>query len=156
MMGNIMSERPFKMPISFPVIGEGIRSKTKIYFGFSFENADHLDRYDAIMKALSDVNVFNAGKKRDEAERVLGQLLPDLYKLQAQSKLIDEQAKALREAIKEKDALLEEQDTELFALGCKIDALQAEKDRAVATIEMIPPEVRRALEQKLKRHGKER
>ena len=52
--------------------------------------------------------------------------------------------------------MLEEQDTELFALGCKIDALQAEKDRAVATIEMIPPEVRRALEQKLKRHGKER
>ncbi|MBQ2064268.1 MAG: plasmid recombination protein, partial [Firmicutes bacterium] len=112
--------------------------------------------YDAIMKALSDVNVFNAGKKRDEAERVLGQFLPDLYKLQAQSRLIDEQAKALREAIKEKDALLEEQDTELFALACKVDALQAEKDKAVATIEMIPPDLRRALEEKRKQHGKER
>ena len=87
---------------------------------------------------------------------MLGQFLPDLYKLQAQSRLIDEQAKALREAIKEKDALLEEQDTELFALACKVDALQAEKDKAVATIEMIPPDLRRALEEKRKQHGKER
>ena len=58
------------------------------------------------------------------------------------------------EAIKEKDALLEEQDTELFALACKIDALQAEKDKAVAAIEMLPPDLRCKLEQK--QYGKER
>ena len=106
------------------------------------------------MKAISDVTVFNSGRKRDEALALLGQYLPDLYKLQAQSKLIDEQAKAMREAIKEKDALLEEQDTELFALACKIDALQAEKDKAVAAIEMLPPELRRALEQRTKKGAK--
>ena len=112
--------------------------------------------YDAIMKALCDINVFNAGKKRDEAVRVLGQLMPDLYKLQAQSRLIDEQAKALREAIRQKDALLEEQDTELFALGCRIDALQAEKDKAVAAIEMLPPDLRCKLEQQSNHYRKER
>ncbi|MBQ6903836.1 MAG: hypothetical protein IJQ26_04890, partial [Lachnospiraceae bacterium] len=110
--------------------------------------------YDAIMKAISDVTVFNSGRKRDEALALLGQLMPDLYKLQAQSRLIDEQAKALREAIRQKDALLEEQDTELFALACKIDALQAEKDKAVAAIEMLPPDLRCKLEQK--QYGKER
>ncbi len=110
----------------------------------------------AVKKRLSDVNVFNAGKKRDEAVRVLGRLMPDLYKLQAQSRLIDEQAKALREAIKQKDALLEEQDTELFALGCKVDALQVEKDKAVAAIEMLPPDLRCKLEQQSNRYRKER
>ena len=105
---------------------------------------------------LSEELIQRYDKKRDEAEKVLGRLLPDLYKLQAQSQLIDEQAKALREAIKQKDAQLEEQDAELFALGCKIDALQAEKDRAVAAIEMLPPDVRRVLEQKSNHYRIER
>lgn len=112
--------------------------------------------YDAIMKAISDVTVFNAGRKKDEAVKLLGQLMPDLYKLQAQSRLIDEQAKALREEIKQKDAQLEEQDADLFAMGCKLDVLQAQKDRAVAVIEMLPPDVRAELERKNNHYRKER
>ena len=119
--------------------------------------------YDAIMKALSDVNVFNAGKKRDEAVRVLGQLMPDLYKLQAQSRLIDKQAKAMKAAIEQKDrqiaeqgAQLEDQDADLFALQCRIDLLQAEKDKAVAVIDMLPPDVRTELEKRTNQYSKER
>ena len=124
---------------------------------YLFQAMDNASKsYDAIMKALSDVNVFNAGKKRDEAVRVLGQLLPDLYKLQAQSRLIDEQAKALREAIKQKDKeiatlsdRLEETDLDLTASEARIQQLKAEKDRAMELLAGIPQELQQEIERKI-------
>ncbi len=131
---------------------------------YLFRAMDNASRsYDAITKAINDVTVFNVGKKRDEALRVLGQLMPDLYELSAQSRLIDEQAKAMKAAIEQKDrqiaeqdAQLEDQDADLFALQCRIDLLQAEKDKAVAVIAMLPPDVRAELEKRTNQYSKER
>ena len=68
-----------------------------------FKLAERLDkRFVEVQTALADINVLNAGKKRDKAMRLLHEWLPRAERFSAEIKLVDKQIKALEQ--KERDA----------------------------------------------------
>ena len=75
---------------------------------YLFRSAENVSKsYDAVSKALQNVNVFNAGKKRDEALKEIGRYLPDYYKLVEQAKSIDGYVTELEQKIAEQNRSVE-------------------------------------------------
>ena len=114
---------------------------------------DAVNSIDTVDRLLSDVNVFNAGKKKEEAKRELGEHLRGFYTLAAHAKQIDAYARSLELANAEKDKeiaslsdRLEETDLDLTASEARVLQLKAEKDHAVALLASIPPELRSEFE----------
>ena len=120
-------------------------------------------------KALQNVNVFNAGKKRDEALKEIGRYLPDYYKLVEQTKSIDGYVTELEAKIKEQEQKIENtndfasaQYARVRALNerlavheAEIKKLQAERDKAQKIVDALPPEIKKQLKG-AKRHDYER
>ena len=138
---------------------------------YLFRSAENISKsYDAIRKAISDVNIFNAGKKRDEAIHALGRYLPDCYKLIEQSKSIDGYVTELEQKIAEQQQSIEntnrytsEQRSRVHALNetlavheMQIKQLQRERDKAQKLIDAIPSDVRAEIDKSLKKKGTKR
>jgi len=66
-----------------------------------FKTATRLDKQFDVQTALSDINAFNAGKRRDKALNLLAKWLPQAEKFTAQIKKVDGYIKTLEQAEKE-------------------------------------------------------
>lgn len=137
---------------------------------YLFRSAENVSKsYDAVSKTLQNVNVFNAGKKRDEALKEIGRYLPDYYKLVEQAKSIDGYVTELEAKIKEQEQKIENtndfasaQYARVRALNerlavheAEIKKLQAERDKAQKIVDALPPEIKKQLKG-AKRHDYER
>ncbi len=137
---------------------------------YLFRSAENVSKsYDAVSKALQNVNVFNAGKKRDEALKGIGRYLPDYYKLVEQTKSIDGYVTELEQKIAEQNRSVEnanryagEQRSRVRALNdtlavyeMKIRQLKTDRDKAQKIVDALPPEIKKQLKG-AKRHDYER
>jgi len=138
---------------------------------YLFRAAENVSKsYDAINQSLQSVNVFNAGKKRDEAIRSLGEYLPDCYKLIEQSHSVDSYITELEQKIKELQRSIENANqsarnayadtralqNQLFLEQEKAKQLRRECDKAQKIIDKIPPEIKEQITKKSKKKEYER
>ena len=103
--------------------------------------------------ALNDINMFNAGKKREEAVALLAQLLPDVesFQIETQRMLSISQQ---RRCTEENEALKSElafERRKSFEQRAKLDALEKRYKRAEMLLNSVPKEIRVLFE----REGKE-
>lgn len=98
--------------------------------------------------ALSDVNVFNAGKKREEAAALLKQLLPEVESFQAEIQRMQEAVSLSlsmqRRSDEENEALRDELTAERrkgYEQRAKMEALTARCKRAEKLLERVPREM---------------
>ena len=137
---------------------------------YLFRSAENASKsYDAVSKALQNVNVFNAGKKRDEALKEIGRYLPDYYKLVEQAKSIDGYVTELEAKIKEQEQKIENTNDFASAQYARVRALnerlavheleikklQRERDKAQKIVDALPPEIKKQ-PKGAKRHDYER
>ena len=138
---------------------------------YLFRSAENVSKsYDAISKAISDVNIFNAGKKREEAICAIGRYLPDCYKLIEQSKSIDGYVSELEQKIREQERSIEnanayasaqrsrvrELSDQLWEHEQDLKKLQRERDKAQKIVDAIPADVRAEIEKSMKKKGAKR
>lgn len=109
--------------------------------------------------ALSDVNVFNAGKKREEAAALLKQLLPEVESFQAEIQRMQEAVSLSlsmqRRSDEENEALRDELTAERrkgYEQRAKMEALTARCKRAEKLLERVPREAVEISEQRCKNH----
>lgn len=113
------------------------------------KKATAMDRkLDALEQALSDLTIFNAGKKRAEAVQLLAQLLPDVESFQAEAqRMLQQQAAsaATEQALRQANAALRQDSDnharEALSLQRQILALRARCAKAEAALAKLPPEV---------------
>lgn len=98
--------------------------------------------------ALSDVNVFNAGKKREEAAALLKQLLPEVESFQTEIQRMQEAVSLSlsmqRRSDEENEALRDELTAERrkgYEQRAKMEALTARCKRAEKLLERVPREM---------------
>lgn len=103
--------------------------------------------------ALSDVNVFNAGKKREEAAALLKQLLPEVESFQAEiqrmQEAVSQSLSMQRCSDEENDALRDELTAERrkgYEQRANMEALTARCKRAEKLLERVPRETLRILQ----------
>lgn len=109
--------------------------------------------------ALSDVNVFNAGKKREEAAALLKQLLPEVESFQAEIQRMQEAVSLSlsmqRRSDEENEALRDELTAERrkgYEQRAKMEALTARCKRAEKLLERVPREAVEISEQRCRNH----
>ena len=97
---------------------------------------------------LNNINVFNAGKKREEAVALLAQLLPEVESFQAETRRLQDMIASSRmehrSQQQENTALRKEPNKERdrnFEQNVKISALTQRCKRAEKLLEKVPPEV---------------
>lgn len=97
---------------------------------------------------LSDVNVFNAGKKREEAAALLKQLLPEVESFQAEIQRMQEAVSLSlsmqRRSDEENEALRDELTAERrkgYEQRAKMEALTARCKRAEKLLSKVPREM---------------
>ena len=107
--------------------------------------------------ALNDINMFNAGKKREEAIALLAQLLPEVESFQAETQRLREVAAAAqhRQQHSEKEvadlqAELREERNFSFQQRAHISVLESRCRKAEKLLKMLPPEVVREVERREK------
>jgi len=85
----------------YPELQRGISSRIthrKHIPVYLFKQADRLETvYGEINQALSDIGIFNAGKKRDEALATLSKWIPDMTKFTAHIHTVDKYIEELKE-----------------------------------------------------------
>ena len=125
---------------------------------------DRLDKqYEEIVSALSDINAFNAGKKRDKALELLSAWLPDVEKfskeISKQSAYID----SLKERIGQESDYAGrmrdekyEQELKVQKANQRIFELQKTNQQMERLLKKIPPEVLEKLQESSKNSSKER
>ena len=129
-----------------------------------FKLGGRLDRqYDEIVKALSDINAFNAGKKRDKAMELLSAWLPDAEKFSReigkQSVYIDR----LKAQIGQEADYAERMRNEKYAeelkvqkANAKIFELQRTNSQMERLLKKIPPEVLAEIQKSGRNKSRER
>ena len=97
---------------------------------------------------LNNINVFNAGKKREEAVALLAQLLPEVESFQAETRRLQDMIASSRmehrSQQQENTALRKELNKERdrnFEQNVKISALTQRCKRAEKLLDKVPPEV---------------
>ena len=97
---------------------------------------------------LNNINVINAGKKREEAVALLAQLLPEVESFQAETRRLQDMIASSRmehrSQQQENTALRKELNKERdrnFEQNVKISALTQRCKRAEKLLEKVPPEV---------------
>ena len=97
---------------------------------------------------LNNINVFNAGKKREEAVALLAQLLPEVESFQAETRRLQDMIASSRmehrSQQQENNALRKELNKERdrnFEQNVKISALTQRCKRAEKLLDKVPPEV---------------
>ena len=120
-------------------------------------------QYAEIVSALSDINAFNAGKKRDKALELLSAWLPDVEKfskeISKQSAYID----SLKERIGQESDYAGrmrdekyEQELKVQKANQRIFELQKTNQQMERLLKKIPPEVLEKLQESSKNSSKER
>ena len=106
--------------------------------------------------ALSDINVFNAGKKREEAVALLGQLLPEIESFQAEMQRMQEtvaQSLSMQRGSDRMNALLKDELDAERRKGderrAKLVEMEARCERAERLLSKVPKEL---LKQQTDRH----
>ncbi len=109
--------------------------------------------------ALSDVNVFNAGKKREEAAALLKQLLPEVESFQTEIQrmqaAVSQSLSMQRCSDEENEALRDELTAERrkgYEQRAKMEALTARCKRTEKLLERVPRETVEISEQRCKNH----
>ncbi len=120
-------------------------------------------QYEEIVSALSDINAFNAGKKRDKALELIAAWLPDVEKF---SKEISKQSayiNSLKEQIGQESDYAGrmrdekyEQELKVQKANQKIFELQRTNEQMGRLLSKIPPEVLEELQKNHKSRAKER
>ena len=97
---------------------------------------------------LNNINVFNAGKKREEAVALLAQLLPEVESFQAEIQRMQEATEAARYWQRHSEKECAELQTELqkernysFQQRTHISALESRCRKAEKLLKQFPPEV---------------
>jgi predicted nucleic acid-binding Zn-ribbon protein len=129
-----------------------------------FKSATRLDKqYGEIVSALSDINVFNAGKKRDKALELLSSWLPEVEKfskeIQKQQSYID----SLKEKIGQESDYAGRMRDEKYAEELKVQKanqrifeLQRTNQQMERLLKKIPPEVLDEIQKSNKNRNRER
>lgn len=106
---------------------------------------------------LSDVNVFNAGKKREEAAALLKQLLPEVESFQAEiqrmQEAVTQSLSMQRCSAEENEALKSElafERRKSFEQRAKLTVLETRYKRAEKLLKQLPPELTERVEDKEK------
>lgn len=120
-------------------------------------------KLDRLEQALSDLTIFNAGKKRAEAIRLLSELLPDLESFQGEAqRMLQRQAdyEATQQRLQAENTRLQrhisDQQREESSLRRQLLSLQARCTRAEAALSRLPPEVRAQIQHVKKKNTPER
>lgn len=116
-------------------------------------------KLEKLKAALSDVNVFNAGKKREEAAALLKQLLPEVESFQAEIQrmqaAVSQSLSMQRCSDEENEALRDELTAERrkgYEQRAKMEALTARCKRTEKLLERVPRETVEISEQRCKNH----
>ena len=129
-----------------------------------FKTATRLDKqYGEIVSALSDINVFNAGKKRDKALELLASWLPEVEKfskeIQKQQTYID----SLKEKIGQESDYAGRMRDEKYAEELKVQKanqrifeLQRTNEQMKRLLSKIPPEVLNEIQKTNRTKSRER
>jgi len=118
-----------------------------------FKQADRLDKqFNDINAALADINVFNAGKKKDKAIALLAEWLPEAEKFTAQIKTVDSHIESLKKGnadyereLRNRNSSLQdkvgEKEKELRMSKSEIYHLKETIRKQQRLLEHIPPDV---------------
>lgn len=127
------------MAQAYPALSRGIPSYVthrKHIPPYQFRMAKDLSKsYSRLEEALHTVTVFNAGKKREEALGIIGELLPACYKLAGQLHSTEDYIRELEEARKKLEAETQQQADALVERGLDQTILQAQLEEAQEQIE---------------------
>ena len=147
------------MAQAYPALSRGIPSYVthrKHIPPYQFRMAKDLSKsYSRLEEALQTVTVFNAGKKREEALGIIGELLPACYKLAGQLQSTEDYIRELEaarrkleaEAEQQEEALMlgqEERSTLQYQLELAMDRIEDLLDwqqRAQEILNQLPPEM---------------
>nr|WP_318686753.1 MobV family relaxase [uncultured Acetatifactor sp.] len=129
-----------------------------------FKAAARLDKqYDEIVKALSDINAFNAGKKRDKALGLLASWLPDAEKfskeIQKQQSYIDSLKAKIGEEADYAGRMRDEKYAEELKVqkaNQRIFELQRTNSQMERLLKKIPPEVLAEIQKSGRNKSRER
>ena len=129
-----------------------------------FKLGGRLDKqYDEIVQALSDINAFNAGKKRDKALELLSAWLPDVEKFSReigkQSAYIDSLKSQIEQEADYAERMRNEKYSEELKVreaNKKIFELQRTNSQMERLLKKIPPEVLEELQKQNKNRSRER
>ena len=127
------------MAQAYPALSRGIPSYVthrKHIPPYQFRMAKDLSKsYGRLEEALQTVTVFNAGKKREEALGIIGELLPACYKLAGQLHSTEDYIRELEAARKKLEAETQQQADALVEQGLDQTILQAQLEEAQEQIE---------------------
>lgn len=129
-----------------------------------FKLGGRLDKqYDEIVQALSDINAFNAGKKRDKALELLSAWLPDVEKFSReigkQSAYIDSLKAQIGQEADYAERMRNEKYSEELKVqkaNQKIFKLERTNRQMERLLKKIPPEVLEELQKSTRNKAKER
>ena len=154
------------MSARWNVLERGISSmetKRKHISVWLFKTATRLDKqFDEVTAAVADINVLNAGKKRDNALDLLEKWMPQAEKFTAQIKTVEgyirtlEQDKQCNISVKRDLAdcnndlkkKLSDKEYEIYRAGKKIYDLQCQIEKQKRLLDKLPPEIRQQLNRK--------
>jgi len=136
----------------YPTLQRGIPasiSHRKHIPSYLFKQASELETaHELIVKAVKDIGILNAGKKRDEALAVLERYIPVMSKFSAQIQRTDKYIKELeqttsqmRSAIEHKNEKLNDMHSQIFALEYQVKNLNHEQKKTKDLLAKIPPEI---------------
>lgn len=119
------------------------------------------EKLEQMEQALSDINVFNAGKKREAAMELLAQLLPEVESFRAEVNRMQQKLQMSQLETKvqqsEKEKLMDDLATEKsksFEKSCKLAAMESRCRKAEKLLSQLPPEMIQQL-RKPKEHSRE-
>lgn len=141
-----------------------IETKRKHIPTWLFKLGGRLDRqYDEIVKALSDINAFNAGKKRDKAMELLSAWLPDVEKFSREIGRQRAYIDSLKAQIGQEADYAERMRNEKYAeelkvqkANAKIFELQRTNSQMERLLKKIPPEVLAEIQKSGRNKSRER
>lgn len=114
-----------------------------------FKLGGRLDKqHDEIIKALSDINAFNAGKKRDKALALLSAWLPDMEKFSREIKKQSDYINSLKQQVGQAEKYADHLRDRRYAEELKVQEanqrifeLQRTNQQLERLLKKIPPEV---------------
>lgn len=129
-----------------------------------FKMGTRLDKqYEEIVSALSDINAFNAGKKRDKALELLASWLPEMEKFSKEIHKQDRYIESLKAKIGEEADYAGRMRDEKYVEELKVQKanqrifeLQRTNEQMERLLKKIPPEVLDEIQKSNKSRSKER
>jgi len=136
----------------YPELQRGVPSRIshrKHIPPYLFKQAKELDKaHGEIVRAIKDIGMLNAGKKRDEALGVLEKYIPVMTRFTAQIQRTDKYiadlektTEQMRSALDMKNEKISDMHAQIFGLEYNIKALSREQKRAKELLDRVPPEV---------------